>query len=415
MAGNPSIDNLHPIFLQQLMAFVAASGGRVQLGSGWRSVAKQAELYADWLAGKPGQARAAPPGKSNHNFGLAMDLVYLPGGKEWAHQNAARFGLFFPMDDEDWHIEPLAINQMKGDGGAVADLGFQTMSPAEARDQAKALYGYLGWFVDHPEIGPLLIKGATEGWDAARLQGALAKTKWWRTTSESARQFDALLISDPATASRRIKETALSFRLQAAQLGVPLDNNRVFTMSANAQRLGWNEDEMRLALVAEMKYRPNQIPTGGTAKMMTEVSKVAADHMVPINSKQAFQWAKRIIGGAADMDAVNTQFQRLAAVRFPHLATQIANGMTPAQFFDPYRNVIARTLGVSPDDIDLMAKEWGPVTSFADRKTGQTRPMTFTEAERYARARPEWAETDDAWESVGEAGNALLTLFGVTA
>jgi peptidoglycan L-alanyl-D-glutamate endopeptidase CwlK len=37
-----------------------------------RSYAEQAELYKKYLAGGP---IAAPPGKSNHNFGLAFDVT----------------------------------------------------------------------------------------------------------------------------------------------------------------------------------------------------------------------------------------------------------------------------------------------------------------------------------------------------
>lgn len=418
MAGNPTIDNLHPVFLQQLMAFEAASGGLVTLdgGSGWRSVEKQAQLYADWLAGKPGQARAAPPLRSNHNFGLAFDLKFAsPAGVRWAHENAARFGLHFPLDDENWHVEPIALGDMKGSGGGMFDMGFQALSPEEAKDRAKSLYGYLGWFVDHKEIGPIIVKAAMEGWDAARLQGALSETTWWRTTSESARQFDALLVSDNATAARRIKETALGFRLQAAQLGIPIDDNRLFTMSAQALRMGWNDEEMQLALAAEMRWNPKGIPTGGVANLMGEVAKMGADYMVPMTDKQQWEWSRRIVGGASDMAGVEAQMQLIAAARFPHLTKQIQQGITPGQFFTPYRNAIAQVLEMSPDDIDLMSKEWGPVTSYADPRTGQARPMTFTEAERYARSRPEWSRTNAAWETTAPAIQTLLEIFGEVA
>ncbi len=415
MAGNPTVDNLHPLFLQQLLAFIAASGGKVQLGSGWRSYEEQAQLYADWLAGKPGQARAAPPGKSNHNHGLAMDLKYGPGGEEWAHAHAAEFGLRFPMEDEPWHIEPMALDGMKSGTGGAVDLSYQPVSPEAARDRAKALYGYLGWYVDHPEIGPILIEAAMNGWDPARLQGALTKTQWWQTTSESARQWDALVVSDNATAARRIKETALAFGLEAAQLGIPLDNNRIYAMSVEALRHGWNDDEMRLALAAEMRYRPGQQPVGGVSHIMGEVGKVAADYMIPVNEAQRWEWARRIVGGASDMEAVKSQLQALAAARFPHLAGEFAKGTTPGQFFAPYRNAIAQALEMSPDEVDLMSERWAPVASFTDPRTGKTRPMTFAEAQRYARAQPGWNTTDNAWDTAAPVIDTIIKTFGEAA
>lgn len=74
--------------------------------------------------------RAAYPGKSLHGFGIASDLEFYksdgsvcPYGRNasncpsmgWAHQNAYKYGLTFPLLNasykEDWHIEP--INKVK--------------------------------------------------------------------------------------------------------------------------------------------------------------------------------------------------------------------------------------------------------------------------------------------------------------
>lgn len=100
-----SYDGLNPQFAGPLQAFIAASGGRVRPGSGYRSYEEQARLYNDYKNGVPGQARAAKPGHSMHNAGMAMDLTFGPGGVEWAHQHAAEFGLYFPMSDENWHVQ----------------------------------------------------------------------------------------------------------------------------------------------------------------------------------------------------------------------------------------------------------------------------------------------------------------------
>lgn len=102
----PTWVNADPRLRYSLAAFFAASGGRVTLGNAWRSNAEQAQLYRD----KPGLA--APPGKSNHEFGLAADINFADDdARRWAHDNAARFGLHFPMDYEPWHIELIGINR----------------------------------------------------------------------------------------------------------------------------------------------------------------------------------------------------------------------------------------------------------------------------------------------------------------
>lgn len=87
--------------------------GQVTIISAYRSEEHQQELY-DKAVAKYGAAEAgkwaAPPGRSNHNHGLAMDLRYgSEAARKWVHQNAARFGLNFPMAHEPWHIEPLGV------------------------------------------------------------------------------------------------------------------------------------------------------------------------------------------------------------------------------------------------------------------------------------------------------------------
>lgn len=95
-------------FQQRLDALVAASGGKIKVTSGYRSPERQAELFAAAVKKYGSEAAArkwvAPPGKSRHGMGIAADLS---GDLSWAHKNARRFGLYFPMSWENWHIEPL--------------------------------------------------------------------------------------------------------------------------------------------------------------------------------------------------------------------------------------------------------------------------------------------------------------------
>lgn len=104
MAG--SLDNTNPQFRQRLLQMIAASDGRIGIGNAFRTRAQQAALF------KAKPHLAAPPGRSNHERGLAADLVYTGDGAAWAHANAARFGLKFPMLSrakgrkfEPWHVE----------------------------------------------------------------------------------------------------------------------------------------------------------------------------------------------------------------------------------------------------------------------------------------------------------------------
>jgi TP901 family phage tail tape measure protein len=97
---------LDPKFLANFNQWNAALGNKFSIGSGWRSSKQQAVLYDRWLRRVPGQAQAAPPGRSNHEKGLAIDHV--PSTHTARDEAmAGLFGLKYPMSFEPWHIEPM--------------------------------------------------------------------------------------------------------------------------------------------------------------------------------------------------------------------------------------------------------------------------------------------------------------------
>lgn len=111
-----SFSGLDPAFLASLQQMFQAAPPEIQshlrVMSGFRSPDRQAQLWQNALAkyGSPEAARkwVAPPGRSQHNHGNAVDLKYLdPAATAWAHENAQKFGLNFPLSNENWHIEPI--------------------------------------------------------------------------------------------------------------------------------------------------------------------------------------------------------------------------------------------------------------------------------------------------------------------
>lgn len=96
--------NLDPAFGPKLKQMIRDSNGRLRVTDGRRSYAQQADLY------KRKPLLAAPPGHSLHETGKAGDLE---GDLVWAHANAARYGLTFPMLNpkakkyEPWHVQLL--------------------------------------------------------------------------------------------------------------------------------------------------------------------------------------------------------------------------------------------------------------------------------------------------------------------
>lgn len=104
-ADQAKLAELEPRFRRRLSALLAAAPSRIAITSGYRSRAKQQELYDAWRAGRGNPANR--PGTSRHETGEAADLRYVgAGSRPWAHANARRYGLLFPYSHEPWHVEP---------------------------------------------------------------------------------------------------------------------------------------------------------------------------------------------------------------------------------------------------------------------------------------------------------------------
>ena len=98
---------------------------QLQILSAYRSKEHQQRL---WDASDKSGKMVARPGHSQHEHGNAFDLKYAsPAAREYAHANAARYGLTFPMSYEPWHIETVEAR-----GGAP----WQAALPADAAQPA---------------------------------------------------------------------------------------------------------------------------------------------------------------------------------------------------------------------------------------------------------------------------------------
>jgi len=90
--------------LTSLINAAKADGITIKLNSAFRTMAKQTQLYRDYLIGFGN--KAARPGRSNHQAGLAVDVNYRDRGVvDWMRKNAGRFGFYETVSGEPWHWE----------------------------------------------------------------------------------------------------------------------------------------------------------------------------------------------------------------------------------------------------------------------------------------------------------------------
>lgn len=137
-----SATGLNPVLLARFNAWNAASGNRFSIVSGWRSSAQQAVLYQRYLAGTGNLA--APPGRSNHERGLAID--HAPNSTAADRARGAGFALYWPMAIEPWHVQGVGLAR-----GGLA--GYAAGSRSASPGWADLAQEYGGMSVRTPSVG----------------------------------------------------------------------------------------------------------------------------------------------------------------------------------------------------------------------------------------------------------------------
>lgn len=101
---------LDPVFVGRLAYLAKIKGVKVKLTEGYRSTARQTELYNQYReymrTGKGSVKLAARPGTSWHEFRLAVDTSTQPI-RGMGNGELKAYGLCKPIKSEGWHIQPL--------------------------------------------------------------------------------------------------------------------------------------------------------------------------------------------------------------------------------------------------------------------------------------------------------------------
>jgi D-alanyl-D-alanine carboxypeptidase len=121
---NVDMENLNPAvkqnFLSMAEEYKARGGtGMIQVNSAARSSADQARLF------KQDPSKAAPPGRSSHERGLAIDINRAEANKMDAMGLLSKYGFSRPVRGEPWHL------QAKGTASMLASKGiFSSDNPS---------------------------------------------------------------------------------------------------------------------------------------------------------------------------------------------------------------------------------------------------------------------------------------------
>lgn len=275
-------------------------------------------------------------------------------------------------------------------------------------------YGYLAAFLDITELASLFGAAVKGKWDMARFSGALEKSKWWRTHTETQRAFIAREKTDPSTVKAELAARTRQVISEAAGLGVRLDAARAQKIARDSLYNGWADEQVRGAIAAEFSYQSGK--AHGGPGPVAEIKQLAAEYAVNLSDSAVQQYARQLIAGTVSGDTLRAMMIEKSKSSFPALAAVLDSGTTVRQYADDYLQMAEKRLGVSAETINLSDPKWKGLLVQRDEK-GNPYALTIDEAERKIMQDAQYGydRSPDARQNAFALVSSLRETFGGSA
>jgi hypothetical protein len=256
------------------------------------------------------------------------------------------------------------------------------------------------------------------GWSQAQMDSALQKTDWWKTTSDTKRQWIEKTSNDPASAQQQVSDKAATINSQLVQQGVRLDPSRVQDIATQALEFGWNDVETKAALDSELMRSPSVL----ASQVGTNYKALADQYGVGMSDERVQQWAAHSISGVRSDEEFRQYLVTQAKGMFQNNADVqkfLDDGGTTDQYFDPYKQDAATVLGVNPDSIHLSDPKWSAAINAqhldaSGKPIGQIGSMTRQEWIQKLKSDPQYgySSTTNGINDGAAIGATITSLFG---
>lgn len=300
----------------------------------------------------------------------------------------------------------------------------QSSQPAEAQKQidnkkadiqAKATSE--GLTLDDATLTDLATKYLSQGWDDNVLQGQLRASPQWKGVSDATRAWNQLVQQDPAEAqAQRVQKQADVTNMFKA-MGVPLDQNKVASISEQALQEGWDATQLKNAVAGGL-YAGD---AGGKAVVdENTLTQIGKEWGFDISPSEMTTWIQGIANGTLTTQDYQAQLQQRALQTYGSnqgLANAIQNGTSPKAFYQPYADVVNRELGVPVEQQDWKDPKYQVAMNYTDPTTGDKRPMNVDEWQQQIRSNPvyDWKHSRTANDLAGNLTSTILNTFGQVA
>ena len=321
---------------------------------------------------------------------------------------------------ETWgniHGDPKYPNNSAGTLGESQPSSTGTALPGGDIDaKIKADYPTLSYLLaGDPDVAKILRDAYTSDppWSATLIQSKIMGTNWWKTNSDTARNYYNLQFTDPATFQNKLRDERDIVQNTGGEIGYDetvLTPAYVDYFANKALREGLTPAQIKAVMATEITPL---IGTTEKSPILNQIRQVQQSYQIAIDQPTQQYWLREIASGRQTIENFQNAIQSQAKAQFPNLTGQFESGLTFKQIIDPYRNIASKLLEKDPEQLDFMGDpKWRHVVDYVDPKTGVHRTMSNVELAQYVKSLPEWNTTQNAVDTYSQIGQTLLQSFG---
>lgn len=283
-----------------------------------------------------------------------------------------------------------------------------------------------------PELTTMLTKAVTEKWTAARFQSELQNTNWFKSNATNLqqrgfykRQYNDLVNALPAdSADRQAKIDELNqtttygrglasvkrlIQSEAIAEGAVIDDAALNLLAQDIYDHALENDALAIRdyVKANIKYQPGKILSGKAGKDLADLKTTALANGLDLD--KAFGgslqgWLQKLASGES-IETYKNLIRQAAKTGMPErIASLLDNGVDLETIYSPYRNLMASTLEINPETINLQ-----------DIIKGSTTPkgeMNLYDFQQQLRKDDRWQYTKQARDEVATGVQKVLQDFG---
>lgn len=291
-------------------------------------------------------------------------------------------------------------------------------------DELAQDYGFAAAFFDSdPELKNLINQAVANQWSVARFQAAFMATNWYRSRSDTIRQFQELETRDPATASLRIDNQQIKLSMMASQAGISIDPGTMRTLARNSLMYGWSDQLVQATLANYYTYSQGS-STGSAGTDESQIRQAINDYGLTVSDDTVGNWVKAMLSGSYTMDNVTGLLKNMAMSKYPGLNQYLSQGLTVRDVADPYIQSYSQILEQAPNSVQLsdpliqkalqgISQPPGGSNSGQGSTGTPIQPQSLYDFERTLRQDPRWLSTKNAHDSLQQTGMGILRSWGL--